>query len=116
MSDTAAPSFQQAMESTAQWLGLWEQGELSDEVLAARVSELVASRDGARGFFVISLAGDSPLMDRLPDPLQVQLRAAGDGVVYLTCRILALSTAMALHHHPPRSRSRSRMRRPKRRS
>ena len=98
MSDTAAPSFQQAMEITAQWLGLWEQGELSDEVLADRVSELVASRDGARGFFVISLAGDSPLMDRLPDPLQVQLRAAGDGVVDLTCRNLAMSTAMALHH------------------
>ena len=57
------------------------------------------SCDGARGFFVISLAGDSPLMDRLPDPLQMQLRAAGDGVVDLTVRNLAMSTAMALHHH-----------------
>ena len=62
------------------------------------VRRLVASRDGARGFFVISLAGDSPLMDRLPDPLQLQLRAAGDGVVDLTVRNLAMSTAMALHH------------------
>ena len=94
----AAPSFQQAMEITAQWLGLWEQGELSDEVLADRVAELVASRDGARGFFVISLAGDSPLMDRLPDPLQMQLRSAGEGVVDLTVRNLAMSTAMAVHH------------------
>ena len=76
MSEAAAPNFQQAMEITAQWLNLWEAGELSDEVLADRVAELVASRDGARGFFVISLAGDSPLMDRLPDPLQLQLRAA----------------------------------------
>ena len=75
MSEAAAPNFQQAMEITAQWLNLWEAGELSDEVLADRVAELVASRDGARGFFVISLAGDSPLMDRLPDPLQLQLRA-----------------------------------------
>ncbi len=102
MSEAAAPSFQQAMEITAQWLNLWEAGELSDEVLADRVAELVASRDGARGFFVISLAGDSPLMDRLPDPLQLQpeqrsacLRAAGDGVVDLTVRNLAMSTAMA---------------------
>jgi hypothetical protein len=98
MSEAAAPNFQQAMEITAQWLNLWEAGELSDEVLADRVAELVASRDGARGFFVISLAGDSPLMDRLPDPLYLQLRAAGDGVVDLTVRNLAMSTAMAVHH------------------
>ena len=60
--------------------------------------ELVASRDGARGFFVVSLVGDCPLMDRLPEPLVLQLRAAGAGVVDLTARNLAMSTAMALHH------------------
>ena len=94
----AQPNFQQAMEITAQWLGLWERGELSDEVLADRVTELVASRDGARGFFVVSLAGDCPLMDRLPDPVVIQLRSAGEGVVDLSVRNLAMSTAMALHH------------------
>lgn len=92
------PSFQQAMEFTAQWLVLWENGELSDEVLADRVGELVASRDGARGFFVVSLAGDCPLMDRLPEPLVLQLRAAGEGVVDLSARNLVMSTAMALQH------------------
>jgi hypothetical protein len=94
----AQPSFQQAMDITAQWLGLWENGELSDEVLADRVKELVASRDGARGFFVVSLAGDCPLMDRLPNALVIALRSAGDGVVDLSARNLAMSTAMALHH------------------
>ena len=99
MSDTLRePSFPQAMEIAAQWLGLWEHGELSDEVLADRVGELVASRDGARGFFVVALAGDCPLMDRLPDPLVMALRAAGASVVDLTARNLAMSTAMALHH------------------
>lgn len=92
------PTFQQAMEITAQWLELWEHGELSDEVLADRVAELVASRDGARGFFVVSLAGDCPLMDRLPETLLLQLRLAGEGVVDLSARNLAMSTAMALHH------------------
>ena len=92
------PTFQQAMDITAQWLGLWENGELSDEVLSDRVAEMVASRDGARGFFVVSLAGDSPLMDRLPDPVVLALRQAGDGVVDLSVRNLAMSTAMALHH------------------
>jgi hypothetical protein len=92
------PTFQQAMEITAQWLALWENGELSDEVLGDRVAEMVASRDGARGFFVVSLAGDCPLMDRLPDPMVFALRQAGDGVVDLSVRNLAMSTAMALHH------------------
>jgi hypothetical protein len=92
------PTFQQAMDITAQWLGLWENGELSDEVLSDRVAEMVASRDGARGFFVVSLAGDYPLMDRLPDPVVLALRQAGAGVVDLSVRNLAMSTAMALHH------------------
>jgi hypothetical protein len=92
------PTFQQAMEITAQWLALWENGELSDEVLGDRVAEMVASRDGARGFFVVSLAGDCPLMDRLPDPVVFALRQAGAGVVDLSVRNLAMSTAMALHH------------------
>jgi len=97
-SGAATPTFPQAMERTAQGLALWEGGELSDEVLADQVAHLVNSRDGARGFFVVSLSSDSPLMDRLPEPLVLELRAAGEGVVDLTVRNLAMSTAMALHH------------------
>ncbi len=93
-----APSFPQAMEIAAHWIGLWEAGELSDEVLADRVGELVASRDGARGFFVVGLTGEAPLLDRLPEPLVAALRQAGPGVVDLTARNLAMSTAMVLHH------------------
>jgi hypothetical protein len=97
-STPSQPSFPQAMEIAAQWLGLWEAAELSDEVLADRVGSLVASRDGARGFFVVALAGDSPVLDRLPEALVGQLRDAGEGVVDLTARNLAMATAMALHH------------------
>jgi hypothetical protein len=98
-SDTiTSPDFPQAMELAAAWLEAWEAGELSDEVLADRVAGLVASRDGARGFFVVALAGDCPLMDRLPEPLLMQLRHAGEAVVDLTARNLAMSTAMALQH------------------
>jgi len=100
MADHAVPepSFASAMEMTTLWLRQWEAGELSEEVLADRVGELVASRDGARGFFVVALAGDGPLMDRLPDVLVLQLRRAGAAVVDLTARNLAMSTAMAEHH------------------
>jgi hypothetical protein len=86
------------MERSGEWLAAWESGELSDEVLADRVGALVRSRDGARGFFVVALTGEAPLMDRLPEPLLVQLRAAGVGVVDLTVRNLAMSSAMALAH------------------
>jgi hypothetical protein len=97
-SEAAVLTFPQAMERAAQGLALWESGELSDEVLADQVADLVNSRDGARGFFVVSLSSDSALMDRLPEPLVLQLREAGEGVVDLTVRNLAMSTAMALHH------------------
>ena len=92
------PSFQEAMEIAAGWMTQWDQEEISDEVMADLVGELIASRDGARGFFVVSLAGDSALMDRLPDALVIKLREAGDGVVDLTARNLAMSAAMAVHH------------------
>jgi hypothetical protein len=37
-------------------------------------------------------------MDRLPDPVVLALRQAGEGVVDLMARNLAMSTAMGLHH------------------
>ena len=69
------PSFQEAMEIAAGWMTQWDNEEISDEVIADRVAELVASRDGARGFFVVSLAGDSALMDRLPEALVIKPEA-----------------------------------------
>jgi len=91
-------SFEQALERAALWCGAWEAGELSDEVLADRVADLIDSRDGARGFFVVSLPSENPLMDRLPEPLLATLRQGGAAVVDLTARNLAMSTAMVLAH------------------
>ncbi len=92
------PTFEQAINASMLWCEAWEKAELSDEVLADRISELLASRNGARGFFVISLASDCPLMDRLPEPIVLKLREAGESVIDLTVRNLAMSTAMSLHH------------------
>ena len=91
-------SFQEAIAQSTEWIRRWDQEELSDDVLADTVGELVRQRDGARGFFVASLTSDSPLMDRLPEPLICQLRLAGEEVVDLTVRNLAMSTAMGVHH------------------
>ena len=93
-----APSFPQAMEITAHWLELWDRGEISDEVLADQVRDLVVRRDGARGFFVTAMTSEIPLMDRLPEPLLAGLRQVGEDVVELTAKNLAMSAAMAFHH------------------
>ena len=92
------PNFQQAIEFSAIWLEAWESGELSDEVISDRIAELIKTHNGARGFFAISLSADSPLLDRLPDVLVMQLRAAGEEIIDLTVKNLAMSSAMALVH------------------
>jgi hypothetical protein len=91
-------SFQDAIAQSSEWIRRWDQEELSDDVLADAVGVIVRERDGARGFFVASLTSESPLMDRLPEPLIHQLRIAGEGIVDLTVRNLAMSSAMAVHH------------------
>ena len=91
-------TFQEAIAQSSEWIRLWDMEELSDDVLADYVGELVRDRDGARGFFVASLTGDSPLMDRLPESLVLKLREAGREVVDLTARNLAMSTAMTVQH------------------
>ena len=92
------PTFKQAMDATMIWCKSWENNEISDEVIADRIGELIKTVDGARGFFVISLSIDCPLMDRLPDALIFQLRSSGEIVVDLTVKNLAMSSAMVIKH------------------
>lgn len=93
-----ASGFEEAMQLTQRWLHQWEHEEISDEVLADQAGRLVTSRDGARGFFVVAMTADAPLMDRLPEPLVSQLRRSGEAVVDLSVRNLVMSTAM-MHAH-----------------
>ena len=96
--NTKEPTFEEAMNAAMHWCSAWDKGELSDEVLADRISELLTSKNGARGFLVIGLSSDCPLMDRLPEPLILQLRKAGKLIVNLTVKNLAMSSAMVVHH------------------
>ena len=92
------PSFEQALNATTLWCNAWDKNHLSDEVLADRIAELIASEEGARGFFAISLSGDWPLMDRLPEPIIFQLRRSDKFVVELTVKNLVMSSAMSIEH------------------
>ena len=93
------PTFKQAMEATMIWCKSWENDEISDEVISDRIGELIKTVEGARGFFVVSLSIDCPLMDRFPDALIFQLRSSGDIVIDLTVKNLAMSSAMVITHH-----------------
>lgn len=90
--------FVESMQQTGAWLASWVAGELSDEVLADRVAGLLRDRDGARGFFVVTMTSEIPLLDRQPEALLQALRQAGEAVVDLTVRNLVMSSAMAVHH------------------
>tara|TARA_Y100001968_G_scaffold34981_1_gene26845 strand:+ start:141 stop:653 length:513 start_codon:yes stop_codon:yes gene_type:complete len=92
------PTFKQAIDATMIWCRSWENDEISDEVISDRIGELIKTVDGARGFFVVSLSIDCPLMDRYPDALIFQLRSSGEIVVDLTVKNLAMSSAMVIAH------------------
>ena len=92
------PTFKEAMEATMIWCKSWENDEISDEVISDRIGELIKTVEGARGFFVVSLSIDCPLMDRFPDALIFQLRSSGDIIVDLTVKNLAMSSAMVITH------------------
>ena len=66
--------------------------------LAGQLAALLAHHDGRRGFFVVALTSDDPLLDAPPAPVLACLRGAGAAVVDLTVRNLAMSTAILLEH------------------
>ena len=92
------PTFKEAMQASILWCKSWENDEISDEVMADRIGELIKTMEGARGFFVVSLSIDCPLMDRFPDALIFKLRSSGEIVVDLTVKNLAMSSAMIIKH------------------
>ena len=92
------PTFKQAMDATMIWCKSWENDEISDEVISDRIGELIKTIEGARGFFVVSLSIDCPLMDRVPDALIYKLRNSGEIVVDLIVKNLAMSSAMLITH------------------
>jgi hypothetical protein len=92
------PTFKEAMQATMIWCKSWENDEISDEVISDRIGELIKTLEGARGFFVVSLSTDCPLMDRLPDALIFELRSSGEIIVDLTVKNLAMSSAMIITH------------------
>ena len=68
------PSFIQSINISKEWCQDWEDDLISDEVLADRVSELIKTKNGLRGFFAYALSDlNCKLLDRLPSSLIFKL-------------------------------------------
>jgi hypothetical protein len=90
-------TFEQAIALTQSLLSLVEAGELKELEIAAVISELVKTENGARGFFVTYLTSESSLADNPPTAVVQALRTSPE-VVELLVKNLAMSAAQAVFH------------------
>ena len=92
-------SFTQAINISAKWCKEWGEDLLSEEVLADRISELIKTRNGLRGFFAYALSDkDCFLLDKLPFSLIFKLNESGVSVVEIVLKNLIMSSAQIIIH------------------
>ena len=97
--DDQVLSFTQAINISNKWCNEWQEELLSDEVLADRVSELLKTKHGLRGFFAYALSDPNcKLLDRLPNSLIFKFRESGENIVELTVSNLVMSSAQVINH------------------
>lgn len=93
---TETISFEDAIALTQEFM---EQiGDLSEAEKEKIVSALVASENGARGFFVTFLTSDNPLVDQESAGIINGLKSSAEIVSELLVKNVAMSTAMKITH------------------
>ncbi len=89
----------QSISIANQWCQDWEDELLSEEVLADRISELIKTKNGLRGFFAYTLSDmNCTLLDKMPSSLIYALRASGENIVEITVKNLIMSSAQIINH------------------
>ena len=92
-------SFIEAINISAKWCKDWRDDLLSEEVLADRISEIIKTNNGIRGFFAYALSDkDCLLLDKLPFSLIYKLNESGDPVVDIVLKNLVMSSAQIIIH------------------
>jgi hypothetical protein len=92
-------SFTQAINISALWCKEWGEDLLSEEVLADRISELIKTKNGLRGFFAYALSDrDCYLLDNLPSSIIFMLTKGGEEVVEILVKNLLMSSAQIIVH------------------
>ncbi len=97
-------SFSQAINIAALWCKEWEEDLLSEEVLADRISELIKTKNGLRGFFAYALSDrDCYLLDKLPSSIIFMFTEGGEEVVEILVKNLLMSSAQIIVHQKERN-------------
>jgi hypothetical protein len=91
-------SFQEAIALAQSLLDHMEQGHFSEEEIKQAIAALVATENGARGFFVTYLPDPRPFADHPTSAVIAALETAPGNVTPLMVKNLAMSTAMAIAH------------------
>ncbi|MEB3228676.1 MAG: hypothetical protein VKJ27_09855 [Synechocystis sp.] len=92
-------SFEQAIAHCQALLAQVDQQQITDGDLETAIGQLVATENGARGFFVTFLtANNFPLADQPTQPVLNALHTAPATVGELLVKNLAMSAAMVVHH------------------
>ena len=92
-------SFSEAINISALWCKEWGEDLLSEEVLADRISELIKTKNGLRGFFAYALSDrDCYLLDKLPSSIIFMLTKGGGEVVEILVKNLLMSSAQIIVH------------------
>lgn len=91
-------SFEQAIALTQSLLSELEQEKLSEAELEAAIAALVASENGARGFFVTYLTDSRPFADHPSKAVIQALKSSPEIVSDLLVKNLAMSSGMMIAH------------------
>ena len=91
-------SFPQAIAKTQELMLQMTDNRLSEAEIESAIADIVASKTGARGFFVAYLTGDLPLADNPSQGVIEGLRSSPEIVSDLLVKNLAMSAAMKLTH------------------
>jgi hypothetical protein len=91
-------TFEQAIALSQALVDQMAQGSVTDAALEAAIAQLVASENGARGFFVTYLSDERPIADPPATPVIAALKSTPAVVAPLMVKNLAMSTAMAIAH------------------
>lgn len=91
-------TFEGAIALTQELMAKMEKKEIDETQLQEIISQLVATANGARGFFVTYLTADSPVADQPSEGILAGLTTSPEIVSDLLVKNVAMSTAMAITH------------------
>lgn len=97
--DLKTISFQGAIAFTASWLAQVVTEQTEEQQIEHDLKMLLSHRDGVRGFFVVYLTGESPLVDQPPAAFIRAFAATANEIKEILVKNVAMSAAMAIAHN-----------------